>query len=186
MFFHYSMGKSDPFVKFRVSQESSSFRKNSAEWTGQGFFSLFHGKKWSFRGIPYVTGWPIPRFGMKWNGTDFRKEMFFKKSTECFSLSLNGLEQVYESFFLHLMVRTKLKWFRTEFQAFLSSAEGLGTKLRSSKCFFFSSTKWFRNDISSISIFCGMVRNRITKFWMFFLSTKWLGFEFRDLLAPAL
>ncbi len=121
---------------------------------------------------------------MKWNGTEFRKEMLLKKSTQCFSLSLNGLEQVYESFFLHLMVRTKLKLFRTEIQAFLSSAEGLGTNLRSSK-FFFSSTKWFWNDISSISIFCGMVQNRITKFWMFFPSTKWLGFEFRDFFAPA-
>ncbi len=58
-----------------------------------------------------------PRFGMKWNGKNVAKK--------CFSLFLNGSEQVYKRFFFCLMIWNEIqsvfssvKWFGTEFRAF--------------------------------------------------------------------
>ncbi len=55
-----------------------SFRKNSAEWTRNGFL-LFRGRKCSFRSIPISAEEPIPKIGTEWNGTEFRgKNKFYK------------------------------------------------------------------------------------------------------------
>ncbi len=73
-----------------------------------------------------------PRFGMKWNGKNFAKKCYFLKPTECFSLFLNGSEQVSKRFFFRLMiwieiqsVFSSVKWFGTEFRAFCLPRKGL-------------------------------------------------------------
>ena len=73
-----------------------------------------------------------PRFGMKWNGKNFAKKCYFFKSTECFSLFLNGSEQVSKRFFVRLMIWIEIQsffssveWFGTEFRAFYLPRKGL-------------------------------------------------------------
>jgi hypothetical protein len=52
----------------------SKFRFEKICGIGSEWFSLFRGKKCSFRGFPWVSEWPIPRFGTEWNGRNSAKK----------------------------------------------------------------------------------------------------------------
>ncbi len=106
---------------------------------------------------------------MEWNGMEFRINVF-KKSIECFTFTLNGLEQVSKSFFFCLMVRNKIQnvflfceMVRNEFQRiFIIRGRGGNeiTKLRK----FLSSMKWLEQNSEPFLSSGKWLR---TKFWAF-------------------
>jgi hypothetical protein len=120
---------------------------------------LIRGKKCSSHGIPCVSEEPIPRFGTEWKGTKFCKKMFLKV--------------IHVFFFV-------LGWLGTSFQGFFLPFNG---SERNSECFVFCEI--IQKGIPSIFIFRGLFRNEITKFRVFFSSTKWFLTEFRAFLSSA-
>ncbi len=117
-------------------------------------FSLFRGRKCSFRAIPKFKEESIPKLGMKWN---YRKKCVLKKillpKTQlkaCFCAQ-NALEPNSKSLLLFLFQGTEFRvvfssggWFRTEFREF-------------------ASIYVLQNRISSIFLLFGIVRNGIPR-----------------------
>jgi hypothetical protein len=95
---------------------------------GPGTVPLFRRKKCSLHGIPCVSEKPIARFGTERS----LRNKYFLKSSKCFSLSLNGSEQVFNSFFMLIGFERNSKHFYLQHTAWFKM------KLLSSECFLFS------------------------------------------------